>query len=266
MSARVHKVALGPLQLSIEWRITLFTLILLPFLVALGFWQLERAEEKRELASRHADRAAMVALSGADLFRALDSLNPAGADSLSLADRKVTLLGQLYPDDYVLIDNRIREGRFGYEVITLMATPEGRVPVNLGWIAGDPARRSTPNPSLVAGDYSVSGRLYIPQKQPYQLGPQREPSALPVVLQSFDATSLAPALSSVLGEGVLPAVVRIAAEDPLALEASWVVVNQSPEKHTAYAVQWFTMAAALMLAFIFRSSNLLSLLRGGWAR
>ena len=266
MSARLHKVALGPLQLSIEWRITLFTVLLLPFLVVLGFWQLERAEEKRKLASRHADRAAMVALSGADLFQAFGGGNATVPKSLGLADRKVTLSGQLYPDDYVLIDNRIREGRFGYEVMTLMATPQGRVPVNLGWIAGDPARRSTPNPNLVAGAYRVSGRLYIPQKLPYQLGPQAAPSSLPVVLQSFDATSLAPALSGVLGEGVLPAVVRIAADDPLALEAGWVVVNQSPEKHTAYAVQWFTMAAALMLAFIFRSSNLLSLLWGRRAR
>jgi len=46
------------------------------------------------------------------------------------------------------------------------------------------------------------------------------------------------------------------------VEAGWPVVNVSPAKHRGYAVQWFTMAAALIVFFVFRSSNLWALLRG----
>ena len=33
-----------------EWRTTLFTLVLVPILISLGFWQLQRAEEKVAIA------------------------------------------------------------------------------------------------------------------------------------------------------------------------------------------------------------------------
>ncbi|HBM82559.1 MAG TPA: SURF1 family protein, partial [Halieaceae bacterium] len=44
------------LKLDLEWRITLFTALLFPALIALGFWQLERADEKRELETQWAQR------------------------------------------------------------------------------------------------------------------------------------------------------------------------------------------------------------------
>jgi len=39
------------LEFDFEWRITLFTLLLLPLLISLGFWQLQREDEKRALAA-----------------------------------------------------------------------------------------------------------------------------------------------------------------------------------------------------------------------
>lgn len=264
MSARLHKLVWGPLELSLEWRTTLFVFLLFPGLVALGFWQLERADEKRALSVRHTERLDMVALSGADLFRELGGHGEAVVDPLDFADRRVVLTGKLRADDYVLLDNRVKGGRFGYEVVVFIATSEGRIPVNLGWIPGDSARRSIPDPHLKAGSYTLSGRLYVPQKAPYLLAVQATPSTLPAVVQAYEAPLFGPGLSGILGAAVLPAMVRIAADDPLARIADWPLVNQSPEKHTGYAVQWFTMAAALMLAFIFRSSNLLPLLLGRW--
>ena len=41
---------MAQLEFDFEWRITLFTLVLLPLLISLGFWQLEREDEKRALA------------------------------------------------------------------------------------------------------------------------------------------------------------------------------------------------------------------------
>ena len=42
---------MAQLEFDFEWRITLFTLVLLPLLISLGFWQLQRAEEKAQLAA-----------------------------------------------------------------------------------------------------------------------------------------------------------------------------------------------------------------------
>ena len=55
---------------------------------------------------------------------------------------------------------------------------------------------------------------------------------------------------------------RLAAGQPGALSVDWQVINVSREKHTGYAVQWFSMAAVLLLIFLLRSSNLWDWLRG----
>ena len=56
----------------------------------------------------------------------------------------------------------------------------------------------------------------------------------------------------------------MAPESPLALVAEWTVVNQSPSKHIGYAVQWFAMAAVLLLIGVLRLTitNVRSLLSG----
>jgi cytochrome oxidase assembly protein ShyY1 len=45
------------------------------------------------------------------------------------------------------------------------------------------------------------------------------------------------------------------------VDVDWQLVNTSPDKHRAYAVQWFTMAVVLLVFFLLRSSNLWQLLR-----
>ncbi|MDG0992299.1 MAG: SURF1 family protein [Luminiphilus sp.] len=266
MAARLHQIVVGPLELVFEWRLTVFTLLLFPGLLYLGAWQLDRAAEKRELAQRNAERQTMVALSQAELFQSLSQTAVATTERTALADRKVSIVGHLNPKDYLLIDNRITNGRFGYEVVALVATEKGRVPVNLGWIEGDSARRSLPDPNLISGEVRLAGRVYVPAGSAYLLEAQAAPTAFPAVVQNYDASKFALPLSQLLDEAVLPVMVRIAAEDPHALSANWTVVNQSPQKHTGYAVQWFTMAAVLLLAFMIHSSNVLSLIRGVKAR
>ena len=55
---------------------------------------------------------------------------------------------------------------------------------------------------------------------------------------------------------------RLAADQPAGFRRDWPVVNVSPAKHRGYALQWFTMAAVLLLLFVLRSSNIVGLLRG----
>lgn len=256
MSSREFSANVGPLVFSLEWRLTLFTLILLPLLVSLGFWQLDRADEKRVLAARHSERMAMSPMR-------LDELRTAIAtDRGSVADRQVTLAVTFAPDRYLLLDNRLRDGRFGYEVIALARTANVLVPINLGWVEGDPARRVLPSVTLPSGERTIAARVYVPGSEAYVLTEQQAPTALPAVIQSFPAADFAPALSQSLHNEVLPVEVRISARDPIAYRADWSIVNQSPEKHTGYAVQWFTMSAVLLIAFLLRSCNVLDLVRG----
>ena len=251
------RASLGALELDLEWRTTLLVLLLLPVLVALGFWQLDRETEKRELLERFEARQAAAPVT---LGPALGERPPA-----SLAYLPVRLRGRYLPGRYLLLDNRIRGGRFGYEAVSLFALEDGRYAlVNRGWLPGDPARRSLPEPAAPAGPVSLTGQLYVPPDPPYLLGEQSlAVDDWPRVVQALEMRPLAAALTEDLGAPVFPWSVRLDADAPGALAVAWPVVNVSPEKHRGYAVQWFTMAAVLGLFFLLRGSNLRALLRGG---
>ena len=52
------------------------------------------------------------------------------------------------------------------------------------------------------------------------------------------------------------------ADQPGGYESGRVDVNVTPARHYAYAVQWFLMAAALVLVFLLGGTNLRAWLRG----
>jgi surfeit locus 1 family protein len=52
---------------------------------------------------------------------------------------------------------------------------------------------------------------------------------------------------------LLPVVVRLREGSSSVLAAQWPIVNIQPEKNTAYAVQWFAMAFALLVCYGFYS-------------
>ena len=242
------------LRFDIEWRITALTALLLPLLLGLGFWQLEREEEKRALAERFEQRQMQPAVD----LRGLDATRD------DLAYRPVLMRGAYVPGQYLLQDNRIQRGRFGYEVIALfrLAGDAGYALVNRGWIAGDPARQSLPEPAQPSGELEVRGQIYVPPDPPYLLTEQDVPvNNWPRVIQALETDTLVPALERRLDASLFPHSVRVDAGEPGALSVNWQVVNLSPETHRGYAVQWFTMAAVLLLFFVYRSSNLNQLLR-----
>ena len=256
VSGREFNVKLGILVFSLEWRITLFTLLLVPALLWLGFWQLDRADEKRQLSEQFDRRIALPPLSLSDALVSAD-------DRLDhLRDRRIRFQGTTSSEDYLLLDNRLHRGQFGYEVITYVDTGAYRVPVNVGWLAGDPARRSFPDVALPSDPIMWTGRVYAPQERAYTLEDQRIPETLPAVIQSYEAPEYAETLSALFDKPVPDFMVRIDPSHPAALVADWPVVNQSPQKHRGYAVQWFAMAGVLVCAFVLRSSNIGLLLLG----
>uniref|UniRef100_UPI002587C9F2 SURF1 family protein n=1 Tax=Pseudomonas sp. TaxID=306 RepID=UPI002587C9F2 len=85
---------------------TLVVLALLPVLVSLGFWQLGRAEEKRQLLALDAQHRMAQPITSTQL----DGLQ-------APAFRRVRLHGQFDPDHSLILDNRQREGHVGVELV-----------------------------------------------------------------------------------------------------------------------------------------------------
>ena len=56
-----------------------------------------------------------------------------------------------------------------------------------------------------------------------------------------------------LGERVYPLVIRLELEQLGSLPRYWPSTVMSPEKHKGYAIQWFSMALAVLIAWLFFS-------------
>ena len=239
-----------------EWRIALFTGLLLPLLIFLGFWQLQRADEKAQLAQTYEARRQLPAA-------AFDpEMAQQAADALRYLP--VNLQGSYLPGRDILLDNRIHQGRFGYQVVSpfRLAGSNDLVLVNRGWIEGDRSRQVLPEVPMVASTVVISGTVYVPPGEPYLLAEQLYVDRWPLLLQALEMEKLAPLLAKTSAARLFPYVLRIDPEQAGALLVSWQVINVSPQKHQAYAVQWFAMAAALAALFILGSTNLWQLIRG----
>src|SRR5690606_6909242 len=107
------------------WPLWVFTLALLPILVCLGFWQLERAAEKRELQARIEAQRAQPAVTITDLAPTADP-----------SWRPLLLTGRFDPRYTWLLDNRTRDGLPGVDVLQVLPdrTSNQRLPLNRCWL------------------------------------------------------------------------------------------------------------------------------------
>lgn len=242
-------------QFEFEWRITVFAALLVPLMVGLGFWQLHRADEKTALAAAFETRQQQPP---ATLSRLWDQ--PAEL----LAYAPVRISGHFVPGAYFLLDNQTRDGQVGYEVLSVMqlADAGGSVLVNRGWLAGGADRQSLPLVPAVDGQVDITGHVYVAPGAPFLLAEQQFDSDWPKRVQAIEMAKFTPLIAERVPGRVFPYPVRIDPGERGALAVNWQIMNATPQKHQAYAVQWFAMAATLFVIYLLRSSNAWQLLTG----
>ena len=227
-----------------DWKLSLLTALLLPLLLSLGFWQLRRAEEKLELQAQYTARQG-------ELPVALERLNP--EDDLQY--RQVELAGHYDNAHNFLLDNRIHEGRVGYDLITPFLTDTQRVVlVNRGWLPQGATRAELPAFEAIEGTRTVRGTVYVPVGEQFTLGVLNEGDTWPQVIQALDPVA-AGTRAGYRAANVFPYSVRLADGAPGVLVRDWPVVSMGPERHQGYAVQWFAMALMLLGLYLYYSTR-----------
>lgn len=231
------------MQFRPGWKLSVFFILLLPCLLALGNWQLQRAQEKRDILAQIAERRGASATDIAGLSRLQDP-----------AYVQVEARGQFVEGRTVLLDNQMYHGRFGYEVVNAFRSDTGVLLwVSRGWVAGSLRREELPQVDVPEGPIALQGEVYVPLGEAFTLEDSAMPAGWPKRVQVLDTARLAEAL----GESSYPYVIRLHAGTALALDAHWQDINVQPAKHTAYAVQWFAMAVALVLLYVAVATGIL---------
>lgn len=217
------------------WPLWLFTLFFLPVLIALGMWQLDRAAEKRALQAQ-IDRFQQTA---AQPVTAFNTQPPSAWQPLRMT-------GQFDTQYMWLLDNRLRDGQPGVEVLQLFhESGSGRdILVNRGWLHwGD--RRQLPVPPTPSGEVSlVAEQLPIPDAGFTLSSPTTD--GWPKLVGSIEL----PVIAAQAHLDTTPWLVRLQSGSAAALRLDWPPLAMSSSKHTGYAVQWFAMAGMLLILFI----------------
>lgn len=238
----VHKSpAEAQFTIALNWKVTLLCLLTLPVLLMLGLWQLDRAEQKQRQEAQVTETRA----------RTPAQLTQNKAPDLR-EHRRLILSGRYLTERNWLLDNRHRDGQVGYEVITPFELEDGSVVlVNRGWVAAGARRTERPDPEAPEGAATLFAEWIEPSDHPLLDGQNTEEGWPKVIL----AIELA-AMAEQLGQPLMERYARLEAGSRGALVTDWPDTDVSATKHTAYAVQWFAMALALVLWFILANTNL----------
>jgi surfeit locus 1 family protein len=203
--------------------------------VLLGNWQARRAEAKRAL--------------GAELERSLES-PPIDLSSMidvsSLIHKRVLARGRFVAERTVLLDNKLRRGRAGYEVVTPLhlTGSDWHVLVNRGWIAAPASRQTLPELRTPSAEVAVVGIAL--ERLPHALQPGAAPTG--AVRQNLDRA----AFGAETGLRLQPLVIEQHDDNGDGLVRDWPRPDLGIEKHESYAMQWYLFAglAIVLLAVL----------------
>jgi surfeit locus 1 family protein len=218
---------------------SLLTLIGVVVFVLLGLWQLERAAEKRALLAQFAvgqqSTVAMTAESANSLPRY----------------QYVQARGRYDPQHQVLLDNMPSElGQAGYRVLTPFALERGGwLLVDRGWIAPGPTRDALPSVAVDGELRSIVGRVDRLPEPGMRLGDNNADlgAGWPRVL-NFPQHE---ALERVLQRPLVHGVVLLDPAQAEGYERVWrATYRVGPERHLAYAVQWFAFALVAVVIYV----------------
>lgn len=230
-----------PFKLEFNWKISLFTVVLLPVMVGLGFWQLQRADEKNTIQQSLEQQQALPPI---DLAQAGPTENT--------AFRRVRFFGRPDSQHIWLVENQVYQGKIGFHFLVPVVLEDGRtILVNAGWVPGGGQRGEIPPLPTLPETAVFTGQLRTVSQNRLLRG-ELVDAGWPKRILQVDI----PAMEKSLGQPLSPWVVQLDAASPMAQTVYWPALNMSADKHIAYAVQWFLMAFVLAILWLYANSNL----------
>lgn len=249
-----------------RWVIAIVAILAFGITMRAGFWQLDRAQQKQAAQASLAAQADRSPLGNAELRQRIPALKPGAGrelddDLLDLRDRPVHVTGRWLKAHTVYLDNRSMDGRAGFFVATPLVLARPGWPdakpdavgdwtqtadviwVQRGWAPRHQQQRDRlPAVATPDGLVQVNGRLAAQLSQRYALGAE---AAGPIRQNLAPAQMLAPFQQPVLS------MVVVQTDAPSdGLLRNWPPPDLGADKNRGYAVQWFGMAALILVLYV----------------
>lgn len=223
----------------------LLALVVAALTARLGWWQLDRADQKQRQQQALDSRAALPPLLQAELARSADAV-------AAQAHRLTNLQGRWLNPLSVYLENRPMAGRTGFYLVTPLALDDGTaVLVQRGWVPRDLMDRSrVPAPPAPAASVPVHGRLAPALARLYEF----DSTATGLIRQNLDVVSYGRETGLNLRPWVLvqlegAAAGRAATAPADGLLRQWPAPDTGLHKHHGYAFQWFSLSALTLILY-----------------
>lgn len=205
-------------------------------LLSLGFWQLERAEEKRTIES------AIIKA------QASPAKHLTKADNLSnKAHYQVLLSGHYAGDKQFIYDNQTVQSNAGYYVLTpFVLSDKTAILVNRGFVPWRGNRDKLANINVGNHPRTIKVKLAKPTER-IQLKQPALTANFPVLIQSLNLAQLA----QLSGYQIVPMLAQLDIDAENGFYRKWQPFYGSVDKHLGYALQWFLMALVLFLIGVY---------------
>ena len=206
----------------------------LALLISLGFWQLDRANEKRVIE----DQIANANSFDVELVTSVEFLK----------DREyyhVRLQGSYVGDKQFVYDNQIVDQVSGYYVLTplVLKGDSKAVLINRGFIPWNGRRDKLADIDIAGKLTEVKVQISKPVKR-MELEASELTGDFPVLIQALDLDEM----STIASLDFASVIGLLSPESDNGFVRQWEPYTGSIERHIGYAIQWFLMA--LVLAFI----------------
>jgi len=236
-------VRIGNRNFSPTFWPSLATLLILPVLIALGLWQLDRADQKR---SQHEIVMKRQLQEAIDINRAGTRIN----DKNEMLWRNVSANGHFNEDIQILLDNQVMNNQAGYFVFTpFTLTGSGKwFLLNRGWVTVGKDRSQLPVFNRTEGTVSIAGTATNAPVTGVSLGEVVDEQMAPGVyrLQVIDIAHI----SGLIGIELMPYIIRLNPDSQYGYARVWHRPESGENVHLAYAFQWFLLAITLLLIYI----------------
>lgn len=209
-----------------------FTVVMLPAVISLGLWQVDRGAGKRAMEQAYLEQLTRLPVS-------VSQRDP------QQRFQRLRLVGEYDAEQYFLLDNQIRDGEVGYWVLHVFHTTEGeRYLLNRGFVAGHIERDRLPAVSVPRGQVGVVG-VGWPFMGLIPVYDEDEWSVdWPKRVQRLDIDRMARVSAA------QPLQIRLEPGQPGVDAAAPFAAVLSDAKHRGYAATWFGLAFALVVLFV----------------
>lgn len=213
----------------------ILTALVMALFMRLGFWQLQRAVQKEDM------------LTAEQYLSHEDATGWQAGKPLPKQYQRLKITGR-YLSPVFLLDNQHYEHRFGYNVLSPFVLDNGEVIIiDRGWVVGDSRRQNFPKVSFPKQTMTVVGSAYFPSEKQWVLGPVVDSKTKDIVVLEILSEKI---FNQVLQKKVYPFIIRLDKREPYGFVRQWKVVSMPPQRHKAYALQWFAMAFVVFILFV----------------